>query len=51
MGKENDLETLYKGGRRRMMDLFCYVLCYAAEFLDLTDLSCGSWDTQLSEEW
>jgi hypothetical protein len=23
-GKENDVETLYKGGRRRRMDLFGY---------------------------
>jgi hypothetical protein len=29
--------------------LLCVTLCY--RILDWTDLACGSWDTQLGDEW
>ena len=45
-----DLETLYNGGRRRMKgSSVCVTLRCRNHYL--TDLACGSWDTQLGEEW
>ena len=49
-GKVRDFETLYNEGRRRMKVSFVHVTLHYRN-LYLTDLACGSWDTQLGEEW
>jgi hypothetical protein len=49
--QRDELETLYKGVRRTRMDLFCLCVTLRYKILDLTDLACGSWDTQHGEEW
>jgi hypothetical protein len=49
--ERNHLENQYKGGRRRMMDLSFGCVMLHCRILELTDLSCGSWDTHIGEEW
>jgi hypothetical protein len=51
---EGMTEKLYikeRRRRRRRTDLCFGCVTLHCRIFDLTDLSCGRWDTQLGEEW